>query len=140
MRIRRREFAKSMTALDEVFGFLTEFIEAEGIGSRSAFSLNLIAEELFTNMVKYGGGTSPRISLALGRTADQVELRLTDEGAEPFDPGALDPVDTGAPIEQRRRGGLGLHIVKTIADEVRFEFLDPGMTILVTKTLERSHV
>ena len=135
-----REFAKAIEALDDIFQFLKEFFQAAGIARDDVLSLQLIVEELFTNMVKYGGGASPWISLGVERVGDRVQIRLTDWGAGPFDPGSLKPVDPEASFDERRPGGLGLHLVRAMADEVRFDYLNPGMTVLVTKTLERSHV
>jgi anti-sigma regulatory factor (Ser/Thr protein kinase) len=132
-----KTFAKSLGALDGVFDFLDEFVDAEAIGERDAFVIDLVVEELFTNMVKYSGGRDAGIALHIDRTENRVRLELTDFDSDPFDPTAAKPVDVNAPIEDRQPGGLGLHIVKQKVDELRYEIDQRRVTISVSKSLER---
>ena len=45
-------------------------------------------------------------------------------------------MDIHQPIEQRRRGGLGLHFVREIADRLEYDWTDRVSTITVTKRIE----
>lgn len=107
---------------------IAEFLQAEGLDAAHAFDLDLMAEELFTNMVKYGNGAEP-VSIGLGRDGDAVVLVLRDFGASPWDvtrPRALPE----APIERRRAGGLGLHLVQRLADGL--DYRHDGRSGIVT--------
>ena len=51
---------------------------------------------------------------------DEVRVRIVDDG-DPFNPleDAPDP-DTDSALAERRVGGLGVHFVKTLVDDVRY--------------------
>lgn len=131
-----KSFAKNLDSLDGVFDFLQEFIEGRAIAEKDAFAIKLVVEELFTNMVKYSGGEDRRISVWIGKSDHQLRLRLTDFDSESFDPDSAKIVDVSAPIEERQPGGLGLHIVKTLVDDLRYEMDDRTLTVSVSKSLE----
>ena len=114
-----RTFPRAMGSLEPVFAFVTEFASAQQLSPSATNDLMLIAEELFTNCVKYGGGPSG-VAIGLDRRAAEVTFRIVDHGAAPFDPTAAPEVDTLAPIEARRAGGLGIHLVRSIARELRY--------------------
>ena len=58
----------------------------------------------------------------------QLEFTISDEG-KPFDPTAAPEADTEAGLAQRRIGGLGIHLVRQIMDNVRYEWKD-GRNVL----------
>jgi anti-sigma regulatory factor (Ser/Thr protein kinase) len=130
-----RRFRRALESLAAVFAFVQEFTVTHGLPETTSYDLELIAEELFTNCVKYGGGTA-ELAIALGWLPPEVILQVRDEGARPFDITKTAAVDTSAPIEQRHAGGLGLHLVRQIADRVAYEHHDGASTVTVVKRLE----
>lgn len=132
------EFRRKVAALREVFAFLAQFIDEHEIDEKTAFSVNLVVEELFTNMVRHNEGGGESIALNLERRDDHVFLELIDTDVEPFDPDTAEvpPVDAG--IEERRPGGLGIYLVKKMVDELKYEYESEGrrMRITATKALE----
>lgn len=131
-----REFAKDLGALGEIFSFLRKFSRDQELDGESEFCMNLVAEEIFTNAVKYGAGTSDHVSISLARIDDRLYFELIDFGAEPFDPADLGPLDLDAPIEKRRAGGLGLHLVRSLVDDLLYEYEGGNLKVIVTKQLE----
>lgn len=134
---RERTFGKEIASLDAVFDFLDEFYAAEGIGGRTPFSLSLVVEELFTNLVKYNRSGNNPITLRIGRHGDEARLELVDRDVDPFDPTTVPVPDLDAPMSHRKPGGLGLHLVRAIADRISFEYQNRVMKIVVVKKLER---
>jgi len=92
------------------------------IPSKALFRLNLALDELLTNTISYGypDAREARIDVRLRHTGDKLEVRLADDGV-PFDPLTLPDPDTTADIDQRAIGGLGVHLVRTLMDEVTYE-------------------
>lgn len=134
-----RGFRRKNGSLEEVFAFLEDFTEVEEVGDREAFCINLVAEELFTNMVKHNEGGGESIAVTIERVEDHVHLELVDFDVSPFDPSSAPKVSVSAGLAEREPGGLGLHIVKTMVDELTYDYDDENrsMRISVTKRLER---
>jgi serine/threonine-protein kinase RsbW len=95
-----------------------------------------VVEEIFTNMVKYNRGSAHRIRIAVSRADDSVVVRLTDFDVDPFDPASAPEVDVDLPLEARRPGGLGLHLVKSLADKLTYEYEDRVMRVSVVKRIK----
>jgi serine/threonine-protein kinase RsbW len=136
------EFRREVAALREVFVFLARFVDGREIDEKTAFCINLVVEELFTNMVRHNEGGGESIALSLERRDDHVFLELIDTDVEPFDPDTAEvpPVDAG--IEDRRPGGLGIYLVRKMVDELKYEYESEGrrMRITAIKALENRDV
>jgi anti-sigma regulatory factor (Ser/Thr protein kinase) len=130
-----RRFPRAMASLEAIYGFLREFLAGNGIGMDATFELDLVAEELFTNMVKYGRGGSSEIQMGLEWSAPNLTLRLVDSGVDRFDPTEAPIVDPNRPISERKAGGLGIHLVRRIADRFEYSYEDRTATITITKRL-----
>jgi anti-sigma regulatory factor (Ser/Thr protein kinase) len=96
--------------------------------------MNLAVEELFTNMVKYGGGEDA-VSVALAVRGDDLVIELIHPGAAPFDPTATEPVDPTRPLDERVPGGVGLHLVRSMMDRVAYQHRNGEARVTLTKHL-----
>ena len=86
------------------------------------FRVNLVLEELGLNIMDYGhDDDTSDIEIALVSEGDSVTIEIID-GGRPFDPlnDAPDP-DLISGVEERRIGGLGVHFVRTLMDDVQYE-------------------
>jgi anti-sigma regulatory factor (Ser/Thr protein kinase) len=61
---------------------------------------------------------------------------VRDDGVE-FDPFAGPPADTFSDIESRQIGGLGIHLVKTLMDDVSHRRIDGKNVIILTKRVDK---
>ena len=85
------------------------------------FQVDLVLEELVLNVVNHGsGGREGEIKIELVSDEKAVTIQIIDDG-RPFDPltDAPEP-DTESSIEDRAVGGLGIHLVRTMMDEVSY--------------------
>jgi serine/threonine-protein kinase RsbW len=132
------EFRREIEAIGEVFAFLETFADGQEIDEKTAFCINLVVEELFTNMVRHNEGGGDRITLNVERRNDRVHLELVDADVEPFDPETAEVPAIDAGIEERRPGGLGIYLVRKMVDDLNYtyEAETRRMRISVTKTLE----
>ena len=130
-----RTFGRSIDSLGEIFSFLKEAKEAFELDDRASFSVNMSIEELFTNMIKYGTGGDSAIEIGIKRDDSVLTVHLLDVDSEPFDLTDLDSVDISAPLEERRPGGLGIHLVKCFMDEVSYEYKNRVTRIRLVKNL-----
>ena len=83
------------------------------------FSLSL--DEVLTNIITHGIGDKGDRELAVRIDIDDDYLSATvsDDG-KPFDPLAQALPDIHAPIEQRKVGGLGIHLLRKMMDKVDY--------------------
>jgi len=129
-------FRKDIESLDGIFQFVTEFLDAEALDEANSFSVNLIFEELFTNMVKYSPESGEDVRLRIDRQNDALVLSLTDFDVEPYDITESGQVDVDQPLSERTPGGLGIHFVKQLADSISYEYDNRRSKITLTKRLE----
>lgn len=93
-----------------------------GLSAHDRFELGLVLEEIFTNIVKYafaGGGAHP-VSISLDMVGDAVVAEITDHGRA-FDPRSVPAPDLDADLEHRAIGGLGIHFVRTLTQDLAYE-------------------
>jgi anti-sigma regulatory factor (Ser/Thr protein kinase) len=115
-------FERGIAAMPALVRFTADAFARLAIDSRLLPRIDLAVEELFTNMVKYGRGSAAPIEVRLQAIDGGVELTLVDRDVEPFDLTRAPVVDIGRPIEEREPGGLGLHLVRRMADRVEYEY------------------
>jgi len=94
------------------------------------FKFQLALDELLTNAVSYafeddeGDEVEPSISLALAVTDSTLEATVEDNG-RPFNPLRDAPVpDLSLSAEDRRVGGLGIHLTKAFVQTLSYERVD----------------
>lgn len=122
--------------LERLQCFTSKFISQNGLSPKELPEIDLILEELVTNVMKYGGiGAQMELcSISLFRQGQLLAIEISDRG-NPFNPLKQDDVDTGKPILERPIGGLGIHFVRKLTLTQHYEYKN-GMNILtLTKTL-----
>jgi anti-sigma regulatory factor (Ser/Thr protein kinase) len=117
--IARRSFPRRIDALRELFAFTAETVARENSDGALWPTVDLVLEELFTNIVKYGRGTAP-VLVEIASIEGGVEVTLTDSDAEAFDVTRAPPVDITLPAEARQPGGLGLHLIRKLVDSIEY--------------------
>lgn len=128
-----RVFKRSLSSLEELFDFMNDFLARHGIAGKTALELQLAAEEVFANSVEHNSDSAGNIAVGLEKTASSVVVRIRDYEVEDFDISRPPTVDTRAPLEERRAGGLGLHLIHTLMDQVRYTHENRISTITLVK-------
>ena len=134
-----RTFERSFEALQDIFEFTAAQFALQGIADELRPTIDLVLEELFTNMVKYGVGGDSRVRIEIAAAGGGVEVVMVDHGAGRFDVTQAPDADTSLPLERRTPGGLGLHLVKRLVDSIEYEYREEGRETLIRfcKTLAR---
>jgi len=57
-----------------------------------------------------------------------VGEKLLEREAEPFDPTRAPEVDVSLPLERRRPGGLGIHLVRKVVDSLEYRYVPESRT------------
>lgn len=111
------DVAMLCSALDSIDAFL----ERHGVGGTVPFTVRLVAEEIGTNVIKYAYEDSGlhEIEIDVRLASGRVILRVADDGRA-FDPLQAQAPDLGLSVEQRNIGGVGIHLVRTLAERVEY--------------------
>ncbi|UCD16172.1 MAG: ATP-binding protein [Candidatus Zixiibacteriota bacterium] len=135
-----KRFKKDIGALESIYVYVQNYIDANGIDNRSSYAIQLAIEEIFSNCVKYSRGGESTISINLSRKKDSIIIVLTEFNAEPFDVTSHPDADITVPLEKREVGGLGLHLVRHMIDEIKYEYKNKNSIITLIKHLEEPDV
>lgn len=129
-----------MASLNSVFDYIAEFMSQHGIDNSESYSLQFVVEELFTNLMKYNRGGRNEIAVSLQKDQDSIVVQLTDFDVDEFDVTKVPDAKTDQPLEERKIGGLGVHLVRKMVDGMRYEYSDRVGRIIITKNLGRDDV
>uniref|UniRef100_I2Q2F0 Anti-sigma regulatory factor (Ser/Thr protein kinase) n=1 Tax=Desulfovibrio sp. U5L TaxID=596152 RepID=I2Q2F0_9BACT len=123
--------------LDRVADAVEAFGEAHGLPARLRFQIRLVLDELLTNIISYGypEDGDHLITVAMGQEGSRLRFVLEDD-ARPFDPLTAKTPDTMGTPEERRIGGLGIHLVRTIMDRVAYERVDDTNRLILEKDID----
>ena len=108
---------------------LPEFVDAvaedAALDASLRMSLNLAIEEAVVNVMQYAypEGTKGTVNI-VATIADGVLSFVISDSGQPFDPTAKAEVDTTLSAEERPIGGLGIHLVRHIMDDITYERKD----------------
>lgn len=114
-----------LSKLHDLSAMVEEFGDEHGLPVAKVFVINLALDELITNAVTHGSfenASDPKIEVRLRVDHDILILTIEDNGSM-FDPTIDTEPDTESSLERREVGGLGLHLVKSFAARVSYEFV-----------------
>lgn len=116
------------------------FLQRAGLSRAVIDAVRLAIDELVANVIRWGhdDGQEHRVQVQVSIDAARVQVVIADDG-RPFDPSAAPPPDVLAAPERRSEGGLGLHLVRTIVDEIAYQRVDGRniATVSVARDLPR---
>lgn len=98
------------------------FLGTHGFDESAVVPFEIAFDEVLTNICRYAwdDGEQHVIEVTAGLAPDgTVTVTFVDDGM-PFDPLAAASPDLDADLEERAIGGLGIHLVRELMDEVRY--------------------
>ena len=114
-----------LSEVPELSSMVEAFGDANGLPDPKVFVINLALDELITNTVTHGLDEmdEAEIRITMRVVAGTLILVMEDNG-QPFDPMEDTNADVTSSLEERAVGGLGLHLVKSFADRISYEFVE----------------
>jgi serine/threonine-protein kinase RsbW len=121
--------------LEHVNRFIEEISEELGLDMETQMNLNLVMEEMVSNVIFYAypEGSDAEIGLLAETKAKEIVFVLSDSGRE-FDPTLKDDADPNVNPAEREIGGMGIFIVKNIMNKVTYQRLE-GKNLLTMKKI-----
>jgi serine/threonine-protein kinase RsbW len=119
---RHAHFTATAPAVRQVADALDAFCAAERLPREAAWQLQVALDEIVANLVNHTAAarTRPGFDVWFRRDGDSVEITVADNGPA-FDPLARADPDVTLTLDARQPGGLGIMLVKSLMDEVRYE-------------------
>jgi anti-sigma regulatory factor (Ser/Thr protein kinase) len=100
---------------------LIRFLEDLGVEAETVSAVALLVEEAVVNVFRYGFENEGVhvVHVTLEPHPTHVLLGFQDDGRE-FDPCSVPPPDLAVPCEDRPIGGLGIHLMRNLADRMEY--------------------
>lgn len=128
-----------MDSLQTFIDFIGNSAKELGIEDTLIQKLKLVAEELLVNVVHYAyaeSGKDGDIELQCGMAdAELFCMRIADKG-KPFNPFSAPEPDLTRGIEDRPVGGLGVFLVRELADRLDYWRKDGANVVLFCKKVQ----
>ncbi len=119
---------------------IAKFAETQSWSAELIYQIELVLEEICVNVVNYGFDEaetdSHEMEVLVDSQAESVTIEVADNGRA-FDPleEAPEP-DLEASVDERRVGGLGVFLVKTLMDELAYVREDGRNRLTASKRIE----
>lgn len=126
-----------LSEIAKVDEMLDEFAEQFGIPPAIAATFHVIFDDLLNNVISFGFNDGQRhfIDISLESTANSLIVSIADDGM-PFNPLDETAPDTKLSIEDRQIGGLGIHLVIKLVDDVRYQRTADKNVLTLTKSFQ----
>lgn len=122
----------------QVQSFIDEELEAADCPMATQIAIDVAVEELFVNVASYAYGDgkgSATIQVSIHKDPKAAEITLIDSGV-PYDPLAKPDPDVTLAAKDRKKGGLGIFMVKNSMDSMTYEYKDGKNILTIGKNLK----
>ena len=116
------EIGNDISEIPKVGEAFDRFSEESGLAPAIVQTFHIIFDDLLNNIITHGYLDDERhlIEINIELSGKQLSVTITDDGV-PFDPLGQRAPDTSLSIDEREIGGLGIHLVKSMADECSYQ-------------------
>jgi anti-sigma regulatory factor (Ser/Thr protein kinase) len=118
-----KTFPAQTAQLSSCFDFVHAGANAAGLTSDDIDKLDLVLEELFTNVARYAYEKPESGDVDVSYQVEapgRLLVHISDNGRD-FNPLASDPPDFSRGLADRPIGGLGIFLVKSIAESISYQ-------------------
>ncbi|MFH2102616.1 MAG: ATP-binding protein [Chloroflexota bacterium] len=129
--MRTEIFSADFVQLDSIREFVGQAARDADMGDVEIYHLQMAVDEACSNIIEhaYAGMEAGDIECTCVNSDVGLTVILRDHG-KPFAPSLVPEPDLSADLLSRRVGGVGLHIIRSLMDEVMFEQLGESGNVL----------
>jgi sigma-B regulation protein RsbU (phosphoserine phosphatase) len=113
------------------------FAEEQALPDAVRQMVMLALDDLLNNIISYAYDDRARseMDVVASAEADRLVITISDSG-RPFNPLGMNAPDVQASLQEREIGGLGIHLVRNVMDEVDYSRRAGSNVVTVTKHFE----
>lgn len=132
--VRRLTVRGRYDSIPTIIQFVGDSARAAGLSDKEAFHCQMSVDEACTNVIEhaYGQEDIGDIDVVCHVVIGSCTIEIRDQGT-PFDPDSVPVPQLGGSIEEIKPGGIGLHLMRRLMDDVRFEFGEHGNYLIMRK-------
>ena len=125
-----KKFALTVPSSTENLALIREFVgsiaQQSGMNASDSGKLELAVDEACANVIEHAYGNDTTKEVIIRATLDEESLSIdVEDTGHGFDPNAVKQEELEELVNKRKTGGLGMRLMKTLMDEVRYE-IEPG--------------
>ena len=122
--------------LNRLEPFLEKFFDQNSLDQALLSSVDLALEEALANVIMYAypEGEKGEVTLSTHVEDYAIYMKISDMGI-PFNPLEQKEADLNVSLEERKIGGLGIHLIKEIMDELAYVYEDGRNVLKMRKTI-----
>ncbi len=128
------EFQNSPRWSDGLDGFISRLEKSFSLKDRDLMEVRLIIEEMLVNITTHGNCRQVRLMAGPADGESMIEIQVMDDGI-PFNPLNHPPADLEKPLEERQPGGMGIHLVRSLAGDMTYHRREPWNVVTLRKNL-----
>jgi anti-sigma regulatory factor (Ser/Thr protein kinase) len=119
------ELKTELNELPRLAKEVDRFCDSVAASDPDRFALQVALEEVVMNVINHGFKGQPGHAVHINLSSDERAVTVVARDDAPaYDPLARAEVDTSLALEDRPVGGLGVHLVKKLMQEARYERRD----------------
>ena len=135
-RVAHVDVKNHLSELAHVRAALAEFVGPHHVPPAVVLEVSLAVEEIVTNVINHGfaGERDELIRVRFSFEDGLMTVEVEDEG-QPFDPLQVAAPDITRSLEEREVGGLGIHLVRSVMDDVAYSRRNGRNVVLMKKSV-----
>jgi serine/threonine-protein kinase RsbW len=146
MKMKHQKYRLKIPSITENLQLIRDFIvkiaEKAGFDEQNREQIALAVDEACTNVIKHAHKYDSRrlIDILISLDPQKMIITITDKGTG-FDVSKVKDPDLKKYVRESRHGGLGIYLIKTLMDDVKYEF-NPGIRnqVQLTKYIQDQNV
>ena len=132
IRIKSRSFFLNIDSFDDVIAYIAKECAAAGCDEDTIGHITIASSEILANIDSYAYENGGKVEI-LTRGRDRRMTIVFKDNGPPFNPLQVAEPDVSGPLSQRRRGGLGIFIVRKLMRDVRYAY-ENGQNVMTIET------
>lgn len=120
--------------LAKVRDFVAKHATEFGFKKQDVADIRLAVDEAYTNIIKhaYKNDDHKSVDIELGYNSNEFWISLLDTG-DAFDPSNYSKPDVRKKIKEKKRGGVGVYLIRKLMDDVEYHTQGSVNEIRMTK-------